>query len=317
MRRVSGPMDPIIADVVRDGVRESVHLLDAVVVDADGRVVDAFGESRRVTFFRSSLKPIQTAVCIDEGWRPADDAQIAIASASHNAEPAHLAAVRSILASAGLAEEALRCPPMRPLSPDVAADEPARILGDCSGKHAGFLATCVARDWPLDSYLDPAHPLQERILDRTRSLCDVALTVGVDGCGAPAPAVGLHRIAHAFLKGIASAPGVHRAMRAHPFLVAGTGRVDTAVMAAVTSDLVVKAGAEGLMCFASPAAGVGGAIKSRDGGHRPVAPATIAILEHLGLLPLPAPASLAGFATPPIFGGGEPRGQVQVRPLRA
>jgi len=312
---VGGPTDPIVADVVRDGVVESVHLLDAVVVDAAGSVIDSAGDPERVAYFRSSLKPVQAAVCIEQGWEPRDDAQIAIACASHNAEPAHLEAVRSILDSAGVGEDALRCPPALPLLASVAAraGKPARILRDCSGKHAAFLAACIASGRPIETYLDPAHPLQIAIIERVRELAGEIVAVGVDGCGAPTPATTLARIATAFGRGIARTPRVHYAMRRHPFLVAGSERVDTAVMEQTPSDLVLKGGAEGLMCFASPAAGVAGAIKARDGGARGVAPATIAVLARAGLTAGANPATLARFAEPPVLGGGEPRGSVRIR----
>jgi len=312
---VGGSTDPILAGVVRDDVVESVHILDAVVVDAHERVVFAAGEPEHTLYWRSALKPIQASVCIAQGWRPDGDEQIAIACASHNAEEAHLAAVRSIFDSAGLSQDALRCPPALPLSPLVAAHAgaPARILRDCSGKHAAFLATCVARDWPLDTYLDPAHPLQRAIVARASELTGEAASTGVDGCGAPTPAGRLRAIAAAFGRGIAGDPHVHRSMRAHPFLVAGTGRVDTAVMQATGGDLVLKGGAEGLMCFASPAAGLAGAVKARDGSARAVAPATVAVLVRTGLLGEPLPAALAEYAAPPVLGGGEARGTVQIQ----
>lgn len=312
---MGGSNDPILADVVRDDVVESVHVLDAVVVDGDGSVVLGAGDINRRLYWRSSLKPIQASVCIEQGWQPPSDAQIAVACASHNAEARHLVAVRSIFEAAGLGEEALRCPPALPLSPLVAAHAgaPARILRDCSGKHAAFLATCVARNWPIDTYLDPEHPLQRAILDRTAELGGAGDVVGVDGCGAPTPASSLRAVAAAFGRGLAASPRVHAAMRAHPFLVAGTGRVDTAVMESVPGDLVLKGGAEGLMCFASSSVGVSGAIKARDGAARAIAPATLAVLAHLALVDPGRIPALAEYANPPVLGGGTPRGTIWIR----
>ncbi len=307
--------DPIVIDVVRNGIVESSHALDAVIVDRSGAVVGRAGDAERMTYFRSSLKPLQAAVCLRNGWEPHSNREIAVACASHNAEPAHLEAVRSILAAAGLDEGALRCPPALPLLDTEAAraGAPQRILRDCSGKHAAFLAACVAKGWPLETYLDPSHPIQQAVLGRVGELAGPLTAIGVDGCGAPTPALPLQRIALAFGAEIQATPAVHRAMRAEPFFVAGTGRVCTDVMTAVKGDLVLKAGAEGLMCFASPSAGIAGAIKSRDGYARAVAPATMWALSAFGLVSRAEPASLARHATPPVLGGGVQNGALQVR----
>ena len=86
--------------------------------------------------------------------------------ASHSGEPFHVDGVRRILASAGLAEDALQTPPDYPLD-DEAREELIRsggskapVLMNCSGKHAAMLATCVANGWPTASYLAVDHPLQ-------------------------------------------------------------------------------------------------------------------------------------------------------------
>lgn len=305
--------DPIVVDVVRGGVVESASMVDAVVVDHRGRILFEAGDPGRVAYARSSLKPIQAAVCIDLGWQPAAPEHIAVACASHNAEPEHLRAVRALLASAGLDEDALQGPVAYPLldSQAARAGAPTRIMRDCSGKHAAFLATAVARDWPVPTYLELDHPVQAAVIERTRALTGRIEAIGVDGCGAPTPAAPLRAIAHAFGRALIDAPRVCDAMRAHPFLVAGTGRIDTAVMHAVDG-LALKSGAEGIVCFASPAAGVSGALKARDGGHRSVAPAVLAVLIRLGLAETGSPG-LAAFEFPAVSGGGRPVGMLAVR----
>lgn len=305
--------DPLVVEVVRNGIVESTSLLDAVVVDRSGARRFEAGDPERVAYVRSSLKPIQAAVCIQQGWEPASEEHIAIACASHNAEPAHRAAVRSLLASAGLDEGALRGPVAYPLLASEAsrAGEPTRIMRDCSGKHAAFLAVSVARGWPLESYLDPSHPVQEAVLERTRTLAGRIEAVGVDGCGAPTPALPLNAIAAAFGRALADAPRIRVAMHAHAFLVAGTDRIDTAVMQLPGGDVTMKSGAEGIVCFASARTGLSGAIKARDGGRRAVDPAAVAVLAALGLAD-PADPAIAPFAAPPVWGGGRPAGVLRV-----
>lgn len=308
---------PLVVEVVRGSLVESESPADAVVVEIQaglGSVLAVSGDANRVAYFRSTLKPIQAAVCIEQGWRPRNPQQIAVAAASHNAEPAHLEVVRSIFADAGLSESALRCPPALPLLDLEAAraGEPKPILRDCSGKHAAFLATCVVRGWPLETYLNPEHPLQQAVLCRTRELCGSIEGVGVDGCGAPAPATSLAAIAFAFGAGLAAAPAVGHAMQAEPFLVAGTGRICTDVMLACPG-IVMKAGAEGIVCGFEPASGRAFAVKALDGWPRYTGPVVLEVLAWMGALPLRPPSSLDRHMHPAVLGGGLPAGRIQIR----
>lgn len=303
---------PIQIEAVRDGVVESVHLLDVAVVDGVGTLIGGWGDTSRISYFRSAFKPIQAAVSMQIGWVPSASEQVAVACASHSAEAPHLDVVASILGDAGLGEEALRCPPALPLDPLVAArvGTPQPRYRDCSGKHAAFLAAAVAAGHDIQTYLNPKHPVQQAMIDAARRLAKDVVAVGVDGCGALTPAAPLHRLAFAFGAGIT--PGVHAAMRAHPFLVAGSRRVDTDIMEAVEGDLVCKSGAEGLMCFWAPSVGLAGAIKVRDGSARAVAPACIWVLEACGLLETRHVDALAAHAAPPVLGGGESHGCLRV-----
>ncbi|MHB8513442.1 MAG: asparaginase [Actinomycetota bacterium] len=305
--------DPIVVEAVRGDVVESTGEVDAVVVDADGEILGFAGDYEKVACFRSSLKPIQAAVSIACGWKPSSIEQIAIACSSHNAEPEHLHAVRSILEDAGLEEDALRCPPALPLLDTEAAKagSPRKILRDCSGKHAGFLAACVANGWPIDSYLSQDHPLQQAIIEHVRALCGRIDSVEVDGCGAPTPATSLARIAKAFGAGLAMHPEVSQAMRAHPFLVAGTKRICTDLMSNHAT-LVLKAGAEGILCAHDPATGIALALKVRDGWSRFVAPATIDVLMRLGIMEPPFTDAVELHAHPPVLGGGVKAGTLRV-----
>ena len=132
--------DPLAVEVVRSDLVESTHLVDVAVCDTAGNLTASAGDPGVVAYLRSSAKPIQATVCLEAGWRPSSDRHIAIACGSHNGEPEHLAATRSILADAGLGDDALRCPPARPLGAG-SADAPAPICHNCSGKHAAMLAT--------------------------------------------------------------------------------------------------------------------------------------------------------------------------------
>jgi len=303
--------DPLVVEILRSGVVESTHLVDVALVDATGSLLAAAGDPMVHAALRSSVKPIQARAARAAGWTPASQAHLAIACASHNAEPAHLRAVRHVLAEAGLDETALACPSAWPFLPrDVAgAGRERRAQHNCSGKHAGFLAACVAAGWPLETYLEPEHPLQVGVRAAIEAATGMrALDELVDGCGAPTLVFPVAAIARMF----ASVHGTTEAdaMRAHPFLIAGSERLDTALLSA---GIVTKAGAEGLSCatFEHEGRVVGLALKVRDGTTRARVAACTHLLVDLGALD--RDAIEPSFLAPPTLGGGHPVGAAIVR----
>ncbi|HMC68418.1 MAG TPA: asparaginase, partial [Mycobacteriales bacterium] len=221
--------DPVVAEVVRNGFVESRHHGRVVALNADGSIRFAVGEVDEPMFPRSSVKPLQATALLDAGWQPDDDAQIALACASHSGEDMHTDVVRRILASVGLDVSALQNTPDLPLN-EAAAHALLRAGGDkdalhqnCSGKHAAMLATCMTNSWPIDTYRDPQHPLQQHIRATIERLAgEPATAVAIDGCGAPLFAISLVGLARAFAT--VATGSVADAMRAHPDLVGGTGR---------------------------------------------------------------------------------------------
>ena len=162
---------PLVA-VTRGRQPESVHRGAVVVVDPSGRLRYAAGDQALPLYLRSSAKPLQAIPLVESGAADRFDLterELAVICGSHSGEPMHLDAVRAILAKAGLDEGMLQCGAHPPLDAAQAAalistgQPPAPIHNNCSGKHAGMLAACRFRDWPVDSYLDPHHPLQRNI----------------------------------------------------------------------------------------------------------------------------------------------------------
>jgi L-asparaginase II len=310
--------------VVRSGVQESVVAGDVAVCDADGRVVAFAGDPHRALYSRSCMKPFQASVSLSAMGDASDlsDRQVAVMCASHNGEPIHVETVHSLLSFAGLGVDDLRCPPDYPLDQDSAATagERRRDTHNCSGKHSGKLLACVRAGWPTGTYLDPEHPLQQRILAAVRTATDAPdPRIGVDGCGAPVHQVTLAGMATAFARLAAPErlgdlePFARRAtaaMLAEPYLVAGRGRLGTALMER-TGDTIEKGGAEGLSCAVSLPAGLGIAVKSADGSHRAIPPAMLAALRQLDLVDDATLEALATYARPPVLGGGRPVGEVE------
>ena len=270
-------MDPISVAAYRGSFVESVHLVHAVAV-RDGAVVAEAGDPAFLTSLRSAAKPFQ-ALSLVRSRDDLEDADVAIASASHRAHPEQIEAVRRLLAKAPAREDELEVGLQegRPAEP---------IYHNCSGKHAGMLATCRARGWEANGYRLAGHPLQEEITAEVAAAAEVEggeLQTGVDGCGVVCFALPLERVALMFSRLETRGGGVTvaNAMRAHPRLVGGVGQPDTELMEALPG-WVAKGGAEGLLCAAGPG-GAGVALKAQDGAYRALRPALPRFLAELGV----------------------------------
>jgi L-asparaginase II len=311
------PETPVLVEAWRSGFLESVHRGSLVVLGADGGVLAAFGAVDRPVLPRSSNKPVQATALLAAGWSPRSAEELAIGAGSHNGEDGHLEVVAGMLAAAGLEPDDLGCPPALPSHEPtrarwLATDRaPERLAMNCSGKHAAMLSACVAAGWPTKRYLERDHPLQEAIEARLGGAAEEPVTaVVVDGCGAPQHALTLTGLARGVLSLVHAPEGsaersVADAMRAHPWLVAGTDREDTGLMTAVPG-LLVKAGADGVHVAALPGRGAV-ALKLDDGGDRGRTPALCAGLRRLGV----DAEVLAPWALMPVSGGDGVVGQIR------
>jgi L-asparaginase II len=302
---------PVLCEVIRSGFVESRHRGSLVVLDQAGAVRFAAGEVDAPIFTRSSMKPLQALAMVRAGLDLPPD-RLALACASHSGEEVHAALCRAVLAGAGLEPDALGCPQAAPRAAGGPAD---RVHHNCSGKHAAMLATCVRRGWPIETYLDPGHPLQQAIRATVEELAgEPTGAVGVDGCGAPQFAFSLSGLARAFHR-IAAAPEstpegrIAGAMRAHPELVGGSGRDVTDLMRAVPG-LIAKDGAEGVYGAALPD-GRAAALKIEDGGMRAIAPVLVSVLRDWGA----SGEALDRWEAPPVTGGGREVGRLRPLPL--
>lgn len=300
----------IVAAVDRNGVDESFHHGTVVVADPSGcRAL--VGDIDTVIYPRSSLKPLQTTAMLDAGLR-LDSRGLALACASHDGSPAHLAVVREVLAGAGRSEADLAT------TPDLPYDrgEAERVLAagggrtslqmNCSGKHAAMIATCVAAGWPVDGHLEPDHPLQVHIAAIVERLTGDVAHIGVDGCGAPTHAVPIGGLALAISAIAAERGEVWSAMTAHPELVGGPERPVSVLMRAVPG-LMAKDGAEGVFVAGLPD-GRAVVVKISDGASRAAAVVAAAALRTLGV---DVPDEVDALLAPPVLGGGRTVGRVR------
>jgi L-asparaginase II len=304
---VSGAFVPV-AVAERSGFRESVHQGAVVALGPDGTVAWSAGDPDTVIYPRSALKPLQAASMVGAGLE-LDDRLLALVCASHDGRPEHVTAVTEILTSFGLDASDLANTPTLPLDPDAstaavrAGELPRSITQNCSGKHAGMLATAVLNGWPTAGYLAPDHPVQHRILDDLARDVGPVEHVGVDGCGAPAATVSLSGLAAAVRRLAVDRHQVHRAMTGHPEMVGGPTR-DVTVLMRLVPGLLAKDGAEGVQVAALPD-GRAVAVKIADGSQRARFPVTVAALRMIGV------EIDANAFVEPVLGHGEPVGRVR------
>lgn len=314
----ASPGPASVVRVLRGGVVESVHEVHVAVSDARGTLVAGSGDPEGITWYRSAAKPFQALPLVEDAVVDRfglAEAELALCCGSHEGEEAHVRGARSILARVGLGEDALRCGPHPPFSAEAAqalaarGEGPGRIHNNCSGKHAGMLALAVAHGWAPEGYHRTGHPVQDRMLRevaRWSGQPESAIATGVDGCGVVCFAVPLRSMAASYARfaveaGSGGAAGrVVDAMVHHPFMVGGTGRACTLVMERTGARAFVKLGAEGVYGGGLPGAGLGFAVKVRDGGRRAVEAVLVHLLAELGALDPEDVEALAGFARPRV-----------------
>jgi len=310
-----------LARVTRGDATDSIHYGSVAVVDRNGSLLFAAGDPHFLTTTRSALKPLQALPFVAGGGIERfgySRQQTALLCASHSGEPRHVAGVADMLERAGCTPDELQCGVHPPLFYTVREELPpagakfTSLHHNCSGKHAGMLAYCSQRALPLESYLAFEHPLQQAIRTAVAHLTGVAessLVAGIDGCSAPNYAVPLDRLAAAYAR-LAMATDDERygeapaklasAMSAHPEMVSGEGRNDLILMRAGRGDWVTKVGAEGVQAIGVRSKGWGIALKVVDGNARGLHPATVAVLDLLGLLDAAQREALEAWREPVI-----------------
>ncbi|WP_092890583.1 asparaginase [Roseicitreum antarcticum] len=297
-------------EVLRGGQVESVHTGHAVICGPDGEIVAAWGDPSAVIYPRSSCKMLQALPLLESGAADAlTPAHLALACASHSGGAIHTDLAGRWLADLGLSEGDLLCGCQEPsdrsarnglIRSDAA---PCQLHNNCSGKHVGFLMLNQRLGGGAD-YVDPAHPVQRAILQAFEDITQEASPwFGIDGCSAPNFATSVTGLARAMASFAAAdsegnareraAVRLHRAMAAHPDLVAGQGRACTDLMRAMDGQAAIKFGAEAVYVAILPGQKLGIALKIVDGGVRAAEAAITALLIRAGVLDAAHPAALA------------------------
>lgn len=309
---------PVLVEVTRGPLAESRHRGQIVVVDAGGNLRHALGDPEVMVCMRSLAKPFQALPVLTTGAADAfgfGPPELALFSGSISGQDFQTELVAQVLSSIGLTPEALQCgvhPPLhRPTAQALtkAGLKPTALHHTCAAKHAGMLSLCVHHGWPIEGYLNPAHPVQQLILGTVARMVGVPkarIKVAIDGCSLPTFYVPLKNIALGYARLAAAQKGspagtLLEAILTHPRHIAGDGRLETEAMQAMPEKIFAKSGAEGGYALALVAEGLGVALKVEDGGQRALNPAIVAILEQLGVLPLTAREALAAYRRPPVL----------------
>lgn len=306
---------PVLVEVVRGGFTESTHRARVAITRPDGSLAAQLGPASAPIYPRSAVKPLQAVGMVRAGLAAREEL-LALVAASHSGEDFHIDGVRRILGDAGLDESALQTPASYPLDTDamvawVGAGHPKLpIAMNCSGKHAGMIATAAATGHPVDHYRDPDHPVQQAVVAAIGDLASQrAGAVTTDGCGAPLYAIDLHGLARAFGRLAGAGDGeealVADAIRRHPAYTSGTQRDEYELHRAIPG-LVTKGGAEAVQAIGLPD-GSGIALKIEDGGSRARPVLTAAILQSLGY----DHPTLDDQVSAPVLGHGERVGEVR------
>lgn len=270
--------------LLREGIAESTHHVQAAVADNRGRVLSAAGTAETGSFARSTLKPFQALSVTTTGTMEQfglNDKDLAIICSSHQGTIAHARQVFNILWRSDVDPSALQCP--------TPAGKTSALQYNCSGKHAGMLAVCQQRGWAINNYLQRNHPVQKLILAKLAELLRMPAEEFIsahDDCGAPTYYLQLGQMATLYAQlasgGSLDMERIVRAMTAHPALIAGDGEFDTELMRLTNGEVVSKSGAEGLQCIGRVGEGMGLAIKVLDGAKRAKYAVAIHLLKQMG-----------------------------------
>jgi L-asparaginase len=270
--------------LLREGLIESTHRVQAIVCDDRGRTLSLAGSPETATFVRSALKPFQALAVTTTGTLERyslSDRDLAIICSSHQGTVEQVRQVFNILWRADIDPSALQCPtPPGKKSP---------LEYNCSGKHAGMLAVCQQRNWLLHGYLQRSHPVQQLILQKLAELLGMPAEEFItarDDCGAPTYFMQLGQMAALYAR-LSSGNSLDleriiRAMVYNPTMVAGDGQFDTELMRLTAGELVSKSGAEGIQCIGRVSEGMGLAIKVMDGAKRAKYAVAVHLLKQMG-----------------------------------
>jgi L-asparaginase II len=313
--------DPLVVEVLRGDQPDSIHRVVAAVVDIRGTIIRSWGRPGDPIFPHSALKLIKAIPLLETG---ASDRfgltteEIVLACSSHVGEHDQIEKIANWLRRIGLSEGHLACGAMAPFS-SRAVDALRRAGRPCtqlhnnnSGTHAGFLTTALHVGEDISGYVSANHPVQHRVRRTLESMIDMEMSQlpsGTDNCGVPAYAIPIYNLALAMARMAEPAQlnearrnaisRIFNAIRLHPSLLVGPGRLSTVIVEITDGAVIVKGGSEGIFFASVPFLGLGVALKAEDGSQRAADVALLAVLSHVGAFKPSQTTALADRMQPP------------------
>lgn len=305
---------PLKVSVTRGLLSESVHLVDAIVMDGNKNILASFGDIHSPVYPRSAIKMLQAMLIVESGafaGQKLDARHLALASSSHYADPVHTELVHEWLAKYNLTEDSLRCGVQSPSRESVrdalllSQLKPNRGHNNCSGKHSGLIAVCAHKKYDVKSYDQYDHPVQKDLTELLSRVYEYDLThspYGVDGCGIPTIAVPLYHLAlgHTNLFKSHSGKLILDGVSKYPDLISGQNNFPTEITRATNGRIFAKVGAEGVYCALSPQDNIYIALKVRDGANRASQFAAATLIQRFCELSEEETILLARFLHPKI-----------------
>lgn len=321
-------------EVTRGPLVECTHEAHIAVTNSNGELLYGYGNPNRVTYARSSIKPIQAIQVLETGAIERyniNEREISLMCASHAGDTYHVECVKSILGKACISLEKLNCGVHVPGNSNIYKEmienkvnlSPAH--NNCSGKHSGMLISAKNLGEDLDTYLDINHPVQQRILENVSYICDFPkedIILGIDGCGAPVHALPLERLAYGFARMSDSkklgdkgkyVDKITESMMKYPEMVGGRDRFCTALMRVCGDRIFGKVGAQGVYLIGDKNNKLGIAVKIEDGNVQATECVAVEVLRQLGIITEIEREELKNFANKKLLNA---RGDIigEVRP---
>lgn len=299
--------EPLVVEIIRGQKVESIHEVTALVVNSKGEIIMGWGDTGRNIYPRSSIKSIQAVNIIVSGAAEkfaVTDQELALASASHNGETDHIIGVRQWLGRMGLSEQDLECGAQKQ------QDGFSPLFNNCSGKHAGMLASALAMGVATRGYSKVEHPVQVAVRKTIEDFCSEKITddgIAVDGCSIPTYFLAMKGLALGMArfsdpeklpqKYQNACRRLFRAVTEYPYFIAGKDRYCTNMTIELAKRASIKTGAEGVMFACLPDLKLGLVVKAHDGAVRAAEASTTWILNELGVL---SPSGLEKFLPVPL-----------------
>jgi L-asparaginase II len=200
------------------------------------------------------MKPFQIKVFSSELDQILSPEAKAVSLSSHNAEPIHIQAIKTILKDSELG--LMQTPHALPLVQfGKQLRRPRRWYHPCSGKHAAILRGCQIKGWSRVGYLWPHHKFHQSYLDIVRETLGSNWNPKVtakDGCRLPTVSNTVNELATLFsaLARKSDEDWMWQSMIDFPDMIGGFNRLDSTILKSCDGQVIAKEGADGLLGLA-------------------------------------------------------------------